>query len=521
MTRDRNRVCALRKNLAWRAAVPLAIACGVGVPATAAAQTFPGTLIPFSSWATTSVPTYISMYEVMPTKPSSPPPVLVAVHYCGGSASDMYTFTNMQYIEQLAQQNGVIMVFPQTQANCGGPLYNGTNAQSGCSAACWDVGSTAANPSQMPGAVGAESLVHGGEGDTEAIAEMIQYEVTTHGANPNRVYVLGDSSGAMMVEALAAVYPEVFQAGAEFSGVPAGCWASGWSSDSLWSSNCAEGTYMMSAADWGKAVAAMGPSGYNGPRPRLQLYHGSMDTTINYADQIQAVLEWTNVLIGLSPTPSSLTTPPTAASLDVTSSGTTAAISGAVGPSDVGYTEWDWKNSCGFTVLQGFTDVGGNHNTPIDAQRVWNFFGLGDPTGPDPEVAACGDAGTSGSGSTGSGSSGSNGGSGGTGSGSGGSTGSGSGGTSSGSGASGGSGGTSGTGGGSNTGSGGSGSGGSPGSSGGNAGANSGSGSSTGSGNKITGGCGVTMGSTPRDTGVMVAAGLLGIALCGRRRRRS
>lgn len=487
---------------------------------TAAAQTFPGTLIPFSSWATTAVPSYISMYDLLPTKPASPPPVVVALHFCGGSAADMYTFTNMNYVEQLAQNYGVILVFPQTQNNCGGPLYTGSNAQSGCSAACWDVGSTAANPSQIAGAVGTESLVNGGNGDTEAIAEMIHYEVTAHGANPNRVYVMGDSSGAMMVEALAAVYPNVFQAGAEFSGVPAGCWSDGWTSSGNWANNCAEGLDMMSAANWGKAVAGMGPSGYDGPRPRLQLYHGSSDTTIQYANQVQAVLEWTNVLLGLTPVPSSLTTPPTATSIDATSSSTTAAISGAVGPSDVGYTEWDWKNSCGFTVLQAFTDVGGGHNTPIDAQRMWDFFGLTDPTGPDPQVAACGDAGTSGSGSStgsGSGASGSSGGSGGTGSGSGGSTGSGSaGGT--GSAASGGSGGTSGTGGSNTGGSGGSG-GGSPGSSGGNE-TTSGSGSSTGSGKDIAGGCGIAMGGSANDAAGMVAVGLLGIALGGRRRRR-
>jgi acetylxylan esterase len=514
MSRYRNGFHALRKNLAWRAALPLAIACGVGVPASATAQTrpsFPSSPVPFSSWATTAVPQYISMYEVMPTTPANPPPVLVAAHYCGGSASAMYNFTNMNFVEELANEYGVIMVFPQTQNNCGGPLYTGSNGQNGCSSACWDVGSTA-------------SLTNGGNGDTEAIAEMIEYEVKTNHANPNRVYVMGDSSGAMMVEALAAVYPNVFQAGAEYSGVPAGCWSDGYEvvngvTTNNWGGTCANGQDTMTAAQWGALVDKMDP-GYSGPRPRLQLYHGSMDTTINYTDQVEAVLEWTNVLLGLNPTPSSTSSPPTAASIDATSSEMTAAISGAIGGTsaeDIGFLEWDWKNSCDFAVLQAFTDVGGNHNTPIDAQRMWDFFGLTDPTGPDPEAAACGDGGTS---ST-SGSS-STAGSGGTGSSSGGSGASGSSG-SPGSSSAGGNGSTSGGTGSTTGGNGSAGTGSTTGGGGNNSGGggNDGTSGSGGSGGKsIAGGCAVTMQGPPGSAGAMFAAGLLGLALCGRRRRR-
>lgn len=512
MSRYRNGVHALRKSLAWRAAVPLAIACGVGVPASAAAQTraaFPSSPVPFASWATTAVPSYISMYEVMPSKPASPPPVLVAAHYCGGSASAMYNFTNMDFVEELADQYGVIMVFPETQNNCGGPLYNGSNGQSGCSSACWDVGSTA-------------SLTNGKNGDTEAIAEMIQYEVTTNHANPNRVYVMGDSSGAMMVEALAAVYPNVFQAGAEYSGVPAGCWSDGYSSSNNWGGTCANGQDTMSAAQWGQLVAKM-DSGYTGPRPRLQLYHGSMDTTINYANQVEAVLEWSNVLLGLTPTPSSTSSPPTATSLDVTSTEMTTAISGAIGGTsaeDIGFLEWDWKNSCGFTVLQAFTDVGGNHNTPIDAQRMWDFFGLTDPTGPDPEVAACGDAGTSTSNSSGSSSNSSNGSSGSASNSTGGSNSSGGSVSNSSGGSSGGNPGNTTTGGNTSSTAGSSG----PGSSGGDNGTGtSGSGSSgEGSGHNNTG-CDVTTGGGSGAGGgaAVMAVGLLGLLLGGRRRRRA
>lgn len=500
MPRYQNGVLAHGKTLAWRAAMPLVIVCAL--PATAAAQTLTGP-VARSSWATSNVPSYISMYEYIPTKLANPPPVLVAAHYCGGSASALFgdgdsSLGGMPKVEQLASQYGVIMIFPQTANDC--------NGASGCSVDCWDVGSSA-------------SLTHGGDGDTEAIAEMIQYEITTRGANPNRVYVMGVSSGAFMVQALAAVYPEVFQAGAEFSGVPAGCWSDGWSASSNWSNTCAMGNDTMSAAAWGALAKSMYP-GYSGPRPRLQLYHGTSDTIVNYADMTEAILQWTNVLLGLTPTPSSLTNP-TPASIDATSSDTT---------SDPGYTIDSWADpACNnFTVLQAITQAGGGHTTPIDPTRMMEFFGLNNPTGPDPGVAACGDAGTSSGGSSGSGSS-----SGGSASGaSGGSTGgsgtassAGAGGTSTGgtSGSSTGGGGTSTTGGsGGNGGSGAASS--NPGSSGSNDGTGgSGSGGSGGSGgNNIAGGCNVAMGGGgATGAGALAAAGLLGIALSGRRRRRA
>jgi acetylxylan esterase len=319
--------------------MPVAIVCGV--PASAAAASPSG---PVAGWSSGNVPSYISMYEYVPAKPAASPPILVAAHYCGGSASQMFNFTGMPAIEMAAETYGFIMIFPQT-----------TNPAS--SADCWDVGSKA-------------SLTHNGGGDTQAIAEMVQYEIGHRGANANRVYAMGASSGAMLTEALMAVYPDVFKAGAEFSGVPAGCWSDGWTPESNWGGTCALGNDTMTAIAWGNLVRAMYP-GYTGYRPRLQLWHGTADMTIYYNNQTQAILEWTNVL-GLNANPNSTDT-----------------------TSDPGYTIEKWQNSCGFTVLEAHTQAGGGHTTPIDANSVVDFFGLNQVTGPDPQVEACGDAGSS------------------------------------------------------------------------------------------------------------------------------
>jgi poly(hydroxyalkanoate) depolymerase family esterase len=387
----------------------------------------------------------------------------------------MFGFGAMPAIEAAADQYGFIMIFPQTTNQAG-------------SNNCWDVGSKA-------------SLTHNGGGDTQAIAEMVQYEIAHRGANPDRVYAMGDSSGAMLTEALMAVYPDVFKAGAEFSGVPAGCFSDGWTTTSNWSSACAAGTNTMSAQAWGDLARGMYP-GYMGYRPRLQLWHGTADTTINFNDQTQAILQWTNVL-GLSQTPNSTDT---------------TSVSG--------FTIEKWQNSCGFTVLEAHTQQNGMHNTPFDATSVIDFFGLTQVTGPDAQVAACDGGASSGSsgGSDGGGASSSSSGvvgsSGASGSGSSGSSTASSGGnpgsstsSSSGSGtaSSGGSGATGGSSGGAGA---------SASSGGADASTSSGAGVPDAPSSSSGGGCGLSRGQGSTAEGTMAAAGLLGIALFGRRRRR-
>jgi len=225
-------------TLKWGVATLLATASGmlVTVPAEAAS------LQEVTGWSKNDVPTYISMYIYVPDKVAADPPIMVAAHYCGGSATAYYSFDSN--VVALANQYGFIMIFPQT-----------TNPAS--SADCWDVGST-------------KSLTHNGGGDTQAIAEMVQYTITKYNADAGRVYSMGSSSGAMLTEALMGVYPDVFKAGAEMSGVPDGCWSDGWSASSNWGGTCASGNDMMTAQQWGNLVRAQYP-GYTGPRPRLWL----------------------------------------------------------------------------------------------------------------------------------------------------------------------------------------------------------------------------------------------------------
>jgi acetylxylan esterase len=420
-----NNAHGLLTALRWCVPMLMATTSGVlvAVPARAAS------LQQVSSGWANGVPSYVSMYIYVPDKLATPPPIVVASHYCGGNANAM--FNNASSIVTVANQRGFIMIFPQTSNNC------------------WDVGSTG-------------SLTHDGGGDTQAIAEMVKYTITKYSADAGRVYAMGVSSGAMMTEALLGVYPDLFKAGAEFSGVPDGCWAASYSASNQWSGPCASGQVTKTAQQWGDLVRAQYP-GYTGLRPRVQLWHGTADATINYNNMGEAIKEWTNVL-GLNATPTTTDTPQT------------------------GFTRKVWDNSCGFTVLEAWTQQNGGHTTPIDANAVIGFFGL-DKTGPDLGASECADGGTSGP---------SSGSSSGASSGNGGSGGSGSGGASSGSGGSGGSSGAS---------SGSGGSGGSGGASSGSGGASGSSGASSSGNGAPSGSSGTSSSGSTSDGGSAFAAG--------------
>ena len=114
---------------------------------------------------------------------------------------------------------------------------------------------------------------------------MVKYAVTKYGGDPTRVYVVGTSSGAMMTNVLLATYPDVFAAGSVYSGVPAGCFAVSGATATQdppgWANACANGQLSKTGPEWGNIVRGAYP-GFNGTRPRIQIFHGTADNTLNY-----------------------------------------------------------------------------------------------------------------------------------------------------------------------------------------------------------------------------------------------
>ena len=122
---------------------------------------------------------------------------------------------------------------------------------------------------------------------------MVGWVQRHYAVDPGRIFVTGASSGAMMTNVLLGDYPDVFSAGAAFMGVPFGCFAT--TDGSSWNSACANGTVTRTPQQWGDLVRAAYP-GYSGPRPRMQLWHGTEDGTLRHPNLGEEIKQWTDVL---------------------------------------------------------------------------------------------------------------------------------------------------------------------------------------------------------------------------------
>lgn len=206
-----------------------------------------------------SNPSNLQMYLYVPDNVDPEPALVVGIHWCGGSGPEFHSGTEWA---QLADQHGFIVLYPSVTR----------------SSKCWDVSSPA-------------SL--GGTGsDTVGVKSMMDWVFANHDVDADQVYSTGISSGAMMTNVMLALYPEVFEAGAAFSGVPYTCFAT--DNGSEWNSQCSQGQLDRTPAQWGDAVRSANP-GYTGPWPRMQIWHGTDDDTLFYQNFGEQIDQWTNV----------------------------------------------------------------------------------------------------------------------------------------------------------------------------------------------------------------------------------
>ena len=218
-------------------------------------------------------PTGLRMFLYVPDNVKPHPAVLVAVHFCTGSGPVF--FTNTEFAS-LANQFGFIVIYPSATR----------------SGSCFDV--------STPG-----SLTHNSTSDPAGIVSMVRFVLQNFNGDASRVFVTGASSGGMMTNVLLGDFPDVFKAGAAFMGVPFGCFAT--TDGSLWNTTCANGQSIKTAQQWGD-LARAAFSGFSGTRPRMQLWHGTADTTLFFPNFGEEIKQWTNVL-GVSQTPAFTDTP--------------------------------------------------------------------------------------------------------------------------------------------------------------------------------------------------------------------
>ncbi|NKY39942.1 extracellular catalytic domain type 1 short-chain-length polyhydroxyalkanoate depolymerase [Cellulomonas septica] len=322
----------LRRSLAVLAALCAALVGLLATTLTSAAPARAASLQEVTSFG--SNPGGLRMFLFVPDTLPARPAVLVVNHYCTGSAQAMYSGS---HFDELATRYGYIVVYPSTNR----------------SGSCFDVSSS-------------EALKHGGASDPTSIVSMVRYVQQRWTTDTSRVFATGVSSGAMMTQVLLATYPDVFAAGSAFAGVPATCFSTsgpppGTTSQAGWNSDCAQGRLTRTAQQWGDLARAAYP-GYTGPRPRVQLWHGTQDDTLSYVQHGEAIKQWTNVL-GVSATPSSTET---------------------IGNN----TRTRYGGTGDRAPVEANSLSGVGHNLPVDAAGAIRFFGLDQATTPTPTTPA-------------------------------------------------------------------------------------------------------------------------------------
>ncbi len=228
-------------------------------------------------------------------------------------------YYQMTKLPKFADQLGFILIYPTTTKE--------TN--------CWDCHSNA-------------TLAHDGGGDSQGLVNMVKYALKKYNGDPAKVFAVGGSSGAMMTNVLAATYPDIFNAGASWSGVPAACWygapiSTPFSSDV----SCPMGRKTYTAQQWGDIARGCYP-GYIGTRPRMMITHGTADTAVVYSLLSMQLAQWSNVLdVNWS---KNLTNTPAQS-----------------------WTEMVYGDG---SKLVGFSVQGGGHIPPFQEEAVFKFFGL-------------------------------------------------------------------------------------------------------------------------------------------------
>ncbi|MEV5744854.1 PHB depolymerase family esterase [Microbispora rosea] len=270
-------------------------------------------------------PGNLRMYLYVPNSVQQNPPIVLAMHTCGGTGPGFYSSTEFA---SLADRYGFIVIYPSASKK----------------ANCFDNWSEA-------------SKVRGGQTDPVSLMSMVTYVEQQYHGDSNRVFATGASSGAMMTNAMLALYPEVFKAGAAFMGVPFTCFPNEAAYNPAGNSSPCVGK---TAQQWGDAVRNANPS-YRGPWPRMQLWHGTSDTVVSYAELDEEIKQWTNVH-GLSQTPTTTDTPQS------------------------GWNRRRYADASGTVQVEAYTIQGAGHSLPMGgmAAVAIQFFGLTGSPSPSP-----------------------------------------------------------------------------------------------------------------------------------------
>lgn len=261
----------------------------------------PSPLVEISQFGTN--PGALRMFAFAPEQLPRAPALVVVLHGCGQTAAGYDIGAGWS---TLAKRYGFALLMPEQQAaNNANTCFNWFN----------------------PGDVAR------GRGEAASIRQMIARMVAEHKIDSRRIYVTGLSAGGAMTSVMLATYPEVFAGGAVIAGLPFGI-----ASNVREALNGMMQSQSRPARELGDLVRKA--SKHKGAWPKLSVWHGSADHTVNPANANEIVKQWLDVH-GLPSAPMS-----------------TGAVDGY--PRDV------WWNEAGETVVESYTITNMAHGTPLD-----------------------------------------------------------------------------------------------------------------------------------------------------------
>jgi poly(hydroxyalkanoate) depolymerase family esterase len=249
-----------------------------------------------------SNPGALKMYSFVPDRLPRGAALVVVLHGCGQTAAGYDLGAGWS---TLARHYGFALLLPEQQrANNANTCFNWFNPED----------------------------ITRGKGEAGSIRQMIARMVVDHKLDPRRIYITGLSAGGAMTSVMLATYPDVFAAGAIVAGLPFGI-----------ATNLREalGGMMQASSRPANELGDLvrGAWKHHGPWPKVSVWHGSADRTVNPGNADAIVRQWLDVH-GLPETPMAATT------VD-------------------GYPREVWWDSNGETVVESYTITGMAHGTPL------------------------------------------------------------------------------------------------------------------------------------------------------------
>jgi poly(hydroxyalkanoate) depolymerase family esterase len=247
-------------------------------------------------------PGNLRMFAFVPANLQSPRALVVILHGCGQTAAGYDLGAGWSTI---AKRYGFAILLPEQQ------MSNNANT-------CFNWFS--------PDDVARE------RGEAGSIRQMIARMVADHGIDQRRIFITGLSAGGAMTSVMLATYPEIFAGGAIIAGLPFGV-----------ASNVREALKGMRSSparpadELGQLVREA--SHHRGKWPKVSVWHGSADRTVNPGNANEIVKQW----------------------LDVHDLPLEPMSEGTVD----GHPHQVWWNADGETIIESYTITDMAHGTPL------------------------------------------------------------------------------------------------------------------------------------------------------------